>query len=115
MRGRGVKWLASLAQGHITAWAQKLGLLLTKCVTLGKSLNFSVHQFLHKARLMTVPTSLKGVNIDKAHGALSDTPQAVMSEEGSPFMLFTGESPKRQNRKLVKGNLLVNQTIWYIT
>ena len=58
MRGRGVKWLASLAQGHITAWAQKLGLLLTKCVTLGKSLNFSVHQFLHKARLMTVPSSL---------------------------------------------------------
>ena len=91
MRGRGVKWLASLAQGHITAWAQKLGLLLTKCVTLGKSLNFSVHQFLHKARLMTVPTSLKGVNIDKAHGALSDTPQAVMSEEGSPFMLRSEE------------------------
>lgn len=56
----------------------------------------------------------KGVNIDKAHGALSDTPHAVTSEEGRPFILFTGESPKRQNRKLVRGNLLANQTIWYI-
>lgn len=54
----------------------------------------------------------KGVNIDEAHGALSDTPHAIMSEEGGPLILFTGESPKRQNRKLVKGNLLVNQTIW---
>lgn len=62
MRGRGVKWLAFLAQGHTTAWAQMLALLLTKCVTLGKSLNLPVHQFLHKARLMTVPTSLSCYN-----------------------------------------------------
>ena len=41
----------------------------------------------------------KGVTIDKAHGALSDTLHAVRSEEGGPFILFTGESPKRQNRK----------------
>lgn len=51
----------------------------------------------------------KGVNTDEAHG---DTLRAVISEEGGPLILFTGESPKRQNRKLVKGNLLVNQTIW---
>lgn len=62
MRGKGVKSLASLAQGHTTAWAQMLALLPTKCVALGKSLNLSVHQFLRKARLMTVPTSLSCYN-----------------------------------------------------
>ena len=57
-----MKWLAFSAQGHATAWAQMPALLLTKCVTLGKSLNLPVHQFLHKARLMTVPTSLSCYN-----------------------------------------------------
>lgn len=61
MTGKVVEWL--------TAWAQ-MPALFTKCVTLGKSLNFSVLQFPHKVRLiivsiviMTIP-----VNIGKALG-----------------------------------------------
>lgn len=50
MRGRGVVWLV--------AWAQMPALLLTKHVTLGKSLNFSMPQFLHKIRIIIAPTSL---------------------------------------------------------
>ena len=56
MRGR--ELLTAWAQSQTSTWAQTLALLFAKCVTLGKSLNLSVPQFLHKARLMIVPTSL---------------------------------------------------------
>lgn len=61
MRVRVVEWL--------TAWAQ-MPALFTKCVTLGKSLNFSVSQFLHKIRLIIVPIVIMTtpVNIGKALG-----------------------------------------------
>lgn len=50
MRGRGV--------AQLVAWAQMPALLLTKRVTLGKSLNLSMPRFLNKIRIIIVPTSL---------------------------------------------------------
>lgn len=93
MRGIVVKWL--------TAWAQ-MPALFTKCVTLGKSLNFSVPQFLHKVRLIIVSivVMIKPVNIGKVFGIDPGIQCTPCGEEGMTPSFSLLENPKGTEKKV---------------
>lgn len=113
LKGRDKRQRGGL-RSQTTAWAQMPTLLLIKCVTLGKSLNLSAPQFLHKARIIVplyrvvrMPEWVKKKKKGKALGTVHTvhTEQTYSAchagvKEWHFHCLYRGRT-KRQKTKLV--------------